>query len=648
MDEVVDDEDDSSTQGISPKAFAPGYFNRFFVEERVLGSGGKGVVLLVRHQIGEHSIGQFACKRIPVGNDRVWLQKTIREAQLLQQLSHSHLVRYDWSWLEEYQISRFGPPVPCIFIIQEYCDGGDLFDYVRKPPPRMGSFSPGFGETFDENMENGPLSNQQLSPALSLHSSHGSIDDSSSSHPPHARALHFTEISSFFKDIASGLNHLHRAGYIHRDLKPHNCLLKLPKNPGDRLKVVLSDFGEMQPRDSIRTSTGYTATVSYSAPEVLQQDPNGQYGNFTPKSDVFSLGMILYFMCFSDLPYHAVDISNEENEDLDELKQEIARWTGFDIDTDTRPDLPEKLYTFLRQLLSLNPDDRPTADAVLQAVKSEVHFGPSTMPVRSSSRPTSPTSPSRPSSSSRVNPIESPPVPRRGSTILTRRPSEAFIRNHRSSTTTSRSMTLSMSPDGNTNDHTPSPPDTPRLSKSVPLLANAPFNGSPPSQRRRNTRAGTGTSPEPDHYHNTNHAIDDDDNDNAPNAIGLTGSDTQFLVEAPPLSALDRIRSEITTTFRDRRTLAGLRLALFVAKAMHVMLSCSPYIPNAFSALGLLAVGSLDLQGFRDEQGRSGWGRMSVTASLVVLHLALVWGLREAAGMCPSRYDVWRESEMEG
>ncbi|UNI20028.1 WD repeat-containing protein 88, variant 2 [Purpureocillium takamizusanense] len=59
------------------KAMSPNYFKTFFVEERVLQSGGRGVVLLVRHEIDGCSLGHFACKRIPVGDDRARVEKRI-------------------------------------------------------------------------------------------------------------------------------------------------------------------------------------------------------------------------------------------------------------------------------------------------------------------------------------------------------------------------------------------------------------------------------------------------------------------------------------------------------------------------------------------------------------------------------------------
>lgn len=81
-------------RNISAKAFSPDYFRTFFVEERELGRGGKGVVLLVQHVLDGVQLGKFACKRVPVGDDHEWLEKVLIEVQLLQNLSHENLVSY--------------------------------------------------------------------------------------------------------------------------------------------------------------------------------------------------------------------------------------------------------------------------------------------------------------------------------------------------------------------------------------------------------------------------------------------------------------------------------------------------------------------------------------------------------------------------
>ena len=335
-----------SPNGISSTAFSPNYFQRFFVEERELGRGGKGVVLLVKHVLDGVSLGHFACKRVPVGDDHEWLEKVLIEVQLLQNLSHQNLVSYRHVWLEDYKLSNFGPSVPCAFILQQYCNAGDLHNYICSTAQSS-------------------TTTEQLKERIRRRSKH-QPEIPQDLHGP--RKLAFEAIYSFFKDIASGLNHLHVNGYIHRDLKPSNCLLHENANG---LRVLVSDFGEVQMENMARRSTGATGTISYCAPEVLRKEhSSGSFGNFTTKSDIFSLGMILYFLCFAQLPYHNADNLNEENEDLDQLRDEITSWTGLEDQRNMRPDLPDKLYIFLMRLLSLNPNQRPSAEDILNGIKT--------------------------------------------------------------------------------------------------------------------------------------------------------------------------------------------------------------------------------------------------------------------------------------
>lgn len=332
--------------GISETAFSPNYFEKFFVEERELGRGGRGVVLLVKHVLDGVTLGHFACKRVPIGDDHAWLEKVLVEVQLLQTLSHQNLVSYRHVWLEDFQISTFGPSVPCAFILQQYCNGGDMQNYV------LGSAQ-------------ASTTAQELKERIRRRSRGESELPRRKNEP---NKLHFDEIYSFFRDITSGLRHLHHNNFIHRDLKPSNCLLH---TVGGETRVLVSDFGEVQYEYATRKSTGATGTISYCAPEVLRRiSPGGPFENFTSKSDIFSLGMILHFLCFASLPYHAANVLHEEREDIDELREEITTWEGFDEHRKLRPELPAALYAFLKRLLSLEPDQRPSADDVLQVVSS--------------------------------------------------------------------------------------------------------------------------------------------------------------------------------------------------------------------------------------------------------------------------------------
>ncbi|KAK6502846.1 putative serine/threonine-protein kinase iks1 [Arthrobotrys musiformis] len=350
----------SSAHGISSSAFSPGYFNQFFVKEKELGKGGKGVVLLVRHVLDGVNLGLFACKRVPVGDDHEWLAKVLQEVQLLQQLSHQNLVSYRHAWLEDMQISNFGPSVPCAFILQQYCNSGDLQNYVYEKKSTITN------DQIKAQLRMRRLSKNGRSP--------GNTTDSS------PKLLPLDQVITFFRDIAAGLSHLHSNGFIHRDLKPSNCLLHDTGVLGSGLRVLVSDFGEVQREDAKRKSTGATGTISYCAPEVLRRvGPNGELGNFSTKSDIFSLGMILHFMCFAKLPYINSDEENEENEEIDKLKEEISGWQGYgsapyDKYRSSRVDIPEKLFRSLGRLLSVEPAKRPSAADILGGIRGEFGF----------------------------------------------------------------------------------------------------------------------------------------------------------------------------------------------------------------------------------------------------------------------------------
>ena len=107
------------------------------------------------------------------------------------------------------------------------------------------------------------------------------------------RRLSLERTASLVTDLAAALDALHRAGLVHRDVKPSNVLLE-----GERQAPVLCDFGLAKPAglaDGV-TATGQTAgTVLYMSPEQLSGDPA------TPASDVYALGCVV-FHCLTGRP----------------------------------------------------------------------------------------------------------------------------------------------------------------------------------------------------------------------------------------------------------------------------------------------------------------------------------------------------------
>ncbi len=98
------------------------------------------------------------------------------------------------------------------------------------------------------------------------------------------------------KDILSGLDHAHRRGIVHCDIKPENILLEIDAN-GWRAK--LTDFGIARLTEEakdIRECGGYTGSPAYMAPERF-------YGQYSCASDLYAIGILLYELIVGERPF---------------------------------------------------------------------------------------------------------------------------------------------------------------------------------------------------------------------------------------------------------------------------------------------------------------------------------------------------------
>ncbi|MBA3484839.1 MAG: serine/threonine protein kinase [Pirellulales bacterium] len=157
------------------------------------------------------------------------------------------------------------------------------------------------------------------------------------------------EILRIGVQAASGLAAAHRQGLIHRDVKPANILLE---NQVER--AILTDFGLARTIDDASlTQTGILAgTPHYMSPEQA----SGELIDF--RSDLFSLGAVLYFMATGHPPFRA----NGAMAVLHRLCHEKHRpvWQA-------NKDIPDELSDVVDRLLEKKPSRRPaTADEVQQ------------------------------------------------------------------------------------------------------------------------------------------------------------------------------------------------------------------------------------------------------------------------------------------
>ena len=242
-----------------------------------IGSGGFAKVVLGTHiPTGEKVAIKIMDKSI-IFEDDVNKERVLSEISILKIVRHNNIIKL-------YEVMETPQR---IYLVMEYCDNGELFDYI--------------------------VSKQHLSERQSC---------------------------QFFQQIIDSLSYLHSQNIVHRDIKPENILLI---TSGEAMTCKLIDFGisRIYPNDKmISTPCG---TASYAPPEMhLGED---YYGLL---SDIWSAGVLLYAMVFGYLPFCEEDediniqnivtgnyeIPEEASPDLEDLLKHILA-----IDPKNRYDL---------------------------------------------------------------------------------------------------------------------------------------------------------------------------------------------------------------------------------------------------------------------------------------------------------------------
>ncbi|MEF9952517.1 MAG: Stk1 family PASTA domain-containing Ser/Thr kinase [Clostridium sp.] len=225
--------------------------------------------------------------------DEDFVKKFKSESQAVASLSHSNIVNvYD-----------IGSEEGMYYIVMEYIDGITLKDYIKK---------------------------------------HGRLDSK--------------EALSITKQIAKALEHAHKNGIIHRDIKPHNILIT------DEGIVKVADFGIARAATSATMTN--TKTVMGSVHYVSPEQAKGSV--IDSKTDIYSLGIVMYELLTGSVPFDgespiAVALKHIQEEIVKpaDINIPVAVW---DIVSKATTKDPLKRYQSLTEMLSdiakanLNPN----------------------------------------------------------------------------------------------------------------------------------------------------------------------------------------------------------------------------------------------------------------------------------------------------
>ncbi|XP_041640238.1 maternal embryonic leucine zipper kinase [Cheilinus undulatus] len=201
---------------------------RYYEVYETIGSGGFAKVKLGRHILTGEKVAIKIMNKKDLGDD---LPRVKLEIEAMKNLSHQHICRL-------YHVIETPSQ---IFMVLEYCTGGELFDYI--------------------------IAKERLSEE---------------------------ETRVFFRQIVSAMAYVHSQGYAHRDLKPENLLIDEDHN----LKLI--DFGLCaKPKGGL----GYElmtccGSPAYAAPELIQG--KAYIGS---EADVWSMGVLLFALLCGYLPF---------------------------------------------------------------------------------------------------------------------------------------------------------------------------------------------------------------------------------------------------------------------------------------------------------------------------------------------------------
>jgi len=174
------------------------------------------------------------------------------------------------------------------------------------------------------------------------------------------RRLPIPEGRRILRECATGLAAAHRAGLVHRDIKPDNIMLD-----GPEARVLLMDFGIAKAAEAADVS-GATLTqtgVIVGTPQYMSPEQASGDRAIDHRSDLYSLGVVAYQMLAGEVPFTGTTVASVLVKHIAEDAPSVMR---------ARPDCPSDLAAAVARLLEKDPARRwASADDLLRALQED-------------------------------------------------------------------------------------------------------------------------------------------------------------------------------------------------------------------------------------------------------------------------------------
>ena len=169
------------------------------------------------------------------------------------------------------------------------------------------------------------------------------------------------QIVTYVHDISKAVYSIHNLGIIHRDLKLSNIALTKKNN---KIEIRILDFGLSKILGPNQFCNEGYGTPGYAAPEVINRY------NYSFEADIWSIGVICYFLCMKRLPFNYLRNGNHE---LDMVQNTLLDDVKFDYNI--MKNYSKYAEKFIRDLMNKNNYERPNIIEVLEHPWFQLYFG---------------------------------------------------------------------------------------------------------------------------------------------------------------------------------------------------------------------------------------------------------------------------------